>query len=186
VEPSGSERVVAPEAPAWHRWSLFALIWAGVLLLMGVLNLGIYSALGSGRPLEVLAAFAWSPLIGILVVPSAMVVALLRGLWLRLAPTRVRDATSPAVVLGALSAPLGLLALLSLGEPSMWSSPAASHMGALGALLPTTLVNGAAAGYLAHHRLSPRDGRWWAWLLGSVAVGLLLLALLDPRFPARR
>lgn len=168
------------DAPLSHQFLLFAVIWGGIVLFMGVLNVGTRFAVEGGGALAYLGVLLWVWLIGLIVYPSAMAAALLRGLWLRFAPASVRYADWPAVLVGAVSAPLGLLALFSSSDPSVWLNPIDAPP--LQGIWLMTIVNGAVAGFLAHRRTSLRDPRWWALVLTSVTVGLLSWALLDPSF----
>lgn len=119
----------------------------------------------------------------LVVVPITILAALLRWAWTRTAPPDWRHATWAAVTLGAVAAPLGLLAWLValegaavLHQPAWWS-----------VLAPPLLLCGGVAGYLAHRWISPFSRRYWAlvsvtavvasssWLVMEVVTGSVLL-----------
>jgi hypothetical protein len=179
MQTGGRCSVASRDDPLWHQFLLFALIWGAIILFMGVLNVGTRLAVEGGGVLAFVGVFLWAWLIGLFVYPSAMVAAVLRGVWLRFAPASVRYADWPAVLVGAVSAPLGLLAVASLDDPSIWLGRGG---GPLEGMWLMTIINGSVAGLLAHRRTSLRDPRWWVLALGSVAVGLSSWALLDPSF----
>jgi hypothetical protein len=179
MQTGGRGTVASHDDPLWHQILLFALIWGVIILFMGVLNVGTRLAVEGGGVLAFVGALWGAWLIGLFVYPSAMVAALLRGVWLRFAPASVRYADWPAVLVGAVSAPLGLLAASSLDDPSVWLG---GGDGPLQGIWLMTIINGSVAGFLAHRRTSLRDPRWWVLGLVSVAVGLSSWALLDPSF----
>lgn len=171
----------ARDEPLWHQWLLFAFMWGGIIVFMGTLNVWTYLVVTGEGDVGVFALvwiFYLALFVGMFVVPSALTAALLRGLWLRFAPRSVRYADLPAILLGALSAPLGLLAFYSTGDLSVWLSPGDM----LEPFWPTMLINGSVAGFLAHRAMSPRDPRWWLLVAGSIVLGLACLAVLDPAF----
>jgi hypothetical protein len=177
--PDSDRSITDRNAPLWHQWLLFAFIWGGIIVFKGTLNMATYLGVaGEGVLLAVVAIFYVALLVGMLVIPSALTAALLRGLWLRFAPRSVKYADLPAILTGALAAPLGLLAFYSTGDLSVWLSPGDT----LEPFWPTMLINGSVAGLLAHRRMSLRDPRWWLLVAGSVVLGLVCLAILEPTF----
>ncbi len=165
----------------WQRCLRFALIFGGVLLLQAMVNIMTAVAVHDANVWALVLMLWWAPAVGLLVVPSAAVSAVLRAVWLTWAPASVREADTAAVVAGAVAAPTGLLLIVVVGGVGFSDS---GLTGPSAPLLPTMLVNGGVSGYLAHRQLSPRRGRWWGLVVASVIVGLVSWSLLEPEFPA--
>jgi hypothetical protein len=162
------------DTPPWHDWVLWGFAWGGMLYLMGFLNVAGAVVMEARDP-RALLAFLWSvPLIAVvlfvLVVPTAALAMAVRAVWRQ--PVAWRG-----VLLGGIAAPLGASLILL---PTGWSM---TGTGGLIGMLPTMVINGGAAGWLADRRLSARTGRWWGTVLGAVALGLVLWTILDPGFP---
>lgn len=131
--------------------------------------LGVFLAIDAGRWQQFVFLILWVPFIAAFVAPMAAVAAGVRWALGR----RWRSRVWVSVVLGALAGPIVLFLIYVTGDPRMLVEPARADLSAVFA--PPLVLGGAAAGWLAERRVSPRRPAWWATAVGAALVGLVLL-----------